>query len=123
MDSGMAFTSHWFQCACMEFYDGISIQRQNGSGGGRQALDAPDAKMVLIEELRQIGKTVIAASGLAGFGRSNAMRLRKAGKNLYLAGDLVSGISAALPPASPRAGIAAAIQANTIVALLLGLEI
>lgn len=103
MDSGMAFTSHWFQCACMEFYDGISIQRQNGSGGGRQALDAPDAKMVLIEELRQIGKTVIAASGLAG--------------------DLVSGISAALPPASPRAGIAAAIQANTIVALLLGLEI
>ena len=115
MDSGMAFTSHWFQCACMEFYDGISIQRQNGSGGGRQALDAPDAKMVLIEELRQIGKTVIAASGLAGFGRSNAMRLRKAGKNLYLAGDLVS--------ASPRGGIAAAIQANTIVALLLGLEI
>ena len=65
MDSGMAFTSHWFQCACMEFYDGISIQRQNGSGGGRQAFDAPDAKMVLIEELRQIGKTVIAASGLA----------------------------------------------------------
>ena len=103
MDSEMAFTSHWFQCACMEFYDGISIQRQNGSGGGRQALDAPDAKMVLIEELRQIGKTVIAASGLAG--------------------DLVSGISAALPPASPRGGIAAAIQANTVVASLLGLEI
>lgn len=103
MDSGMAFTSHWFQCACMEFYDGISIQRQNGSGGGRQALDAPDVKMVLIEELRQIGKTVIAASDLAG--------------------DLVSGISAALPPASPRSGIAAAIQANTVVALLLGLEV
>ena len=123
MDSGMAFTSHWFQCACMEFYDGISIQRQNGIGGGRQALDAPDAKMVPIEELRQIGKTVFAAGGLAGFGRSNAMRLRKAGKNLYLAGDLVSGISAALPPASPRVGIAAAIQADTIVALLPGLEI
>ena len=40
-----------------------------------------------------------------------------------LAGDLVSGISAALPPASPRVGIAAAIQADTIVALLPGLEI
>ena len=103
MGSGMAFASHWALRTCMEFYDGILIQRQNGIGGGKQALDAPDAKMVLIEELRQIGKTVIAASGLAG--------------------DLVSGISAALPPASPRGGIAAAIQANTIVALLLGLEI
>lgn len=123
MGSGMAFASHWALRTCMEFYDGILIQRQNGIGGGKQALDAPDAKMVPIEKLRQIGKTVIAASGLAGFGRSNAMRLRKAGKNLYLAGDLVSGISAALPPASPRAGIAAAIQANTIVALLPGLEI
>ena len=103
MGSGMAFASHWALRTCMEFYDGILIQRQNGIGGGKQALAAPDAKMVLIEELRQIGKTVIAASDLAG--------------------DLVSGISAALPPASPRVGIAAAIQADTIVALLPGLEI
>ena len=79
MGSGMAFASHWALRTCMEFYDGILIQRQNGIGGGKQALDAPDAKMVLIEELRQIGKTVIAASGLAG--------------------DLVSGYP---PPCRPR---------------------
>lgn len=88
-----------------------------------EAFDTPEAKMFLIEELRKAGKTVVAASGLAGFGRSNEMRLRKAGERLYIAGDLVSAISPAMPPASPRVGIAAAMQANTIIALLLGIEI
>jgi hypothetical protein len=40
-----------------------------------------------------------------------------------LIGDLVSGISPELAPASPRVGIAAAMEANTVVAILLGLEI
>ena len=88
-----------------------------------EAFDTPEAKMFLIEELRKAGKTVVAASGLAGFGRSNEMRLRKAGERLYIAGDLVSAISPAMPPASPRVGIAAAMQANTIIAFLLGIAI
>lgn len=88
-----------------------------------EAFDNPESKMLLIEELRGIGKTVVGASGVAGFGRSNQMRLRKIGEKLYLAGDLTSAISPTLPPVSPRVGIAAAMQANTIVALLLGVEV
>ena len=77
---------------------------------------------LIIDNNRQL-IPVVAASGLAGFGKSNDIRVRKAGKNLYLVGDLVSGISAKLSPFSPRVGIAAAMQANTVISILLGMEI
>lgn len=88
-----------------------------------EAFDKADAKTMLIGALADSGIPVVAASGLAGFGKSNDIRLRKVGKNLYLVGDLVSGISSELAPASPRVGIAAAMEANTVVAILLGMEI
>ena len=88
-----------------------------------EAFDKADAKTMLIGALAESGIPVVAASGLAGFGKSNDIRVRKAGKALYLVGDLVSGISPELAPASPRVGIAAAMEANTVIALLLGLEI
>ena len=58
-----------------------------------EAFDKADAKTMLIGALADSGIPVVAASGLAGFGKSNDIRVRKAGKNLYLVGDLVSGIS------------------------------
>ena len=88
-----------------------------------EAFDKADAKTMLISALSESGIPVVAASGLAGFGKSNDIRLRRVGENLYLVGDLVSGISSELAPASPRVGIAAAMEANTVVALLLGIEI
>ncbi len=51
------------------------------------------------------------------------MRVRKVGANLYLAGDLTSEIGGALTPQSARVGIAAAQEANTVLALILGREI
>ena len=98
-----------------EFFTGCDVVAE--------AFDKADAKTMLIGALANSGIPVVAASGLAGFGKSNDIRLRKAGKNLYLIGDLVSGISAELAPASPRVGIAAAMEANTVVAILLELEI
>ena len=88
-----------------------------------EAFDKADAKTMLIGALGDSGIPVVAASGLAGFGKSNDIRVRKAGKALHLVGDLVSGISPELAPASPRVGIAATMEANTVVAILLGLEI
>ena len=88
-----------------------------------EAFDKAEAKTMLIGALADSGIPVVTASGLAGFGKSNDIRVRKAGKNLYLVGDLVSGISPELAPASPRVGIAAAMEANTVVAILLGMEI
>ena len=88
-----------------------------------EAFDNAEAKTMLIGALANSDIPVVAASGLAGFGKSNEIKVRKAGKNLYLVGDLVSGISPELAPSSPRVGIAAAMQANTVVAILLGMEI
>ena len=88
-----------------------------------EAFDNAEAKIMLIGALANSDIPVVAASGLAGFGKSNEIKVRKAGANLYLVGDLVSGISPELAPSSPRVGIAAAMQANTVVAILLGLEI
>ena len=87
-----------------------------------EAFDKADAKTMLITTPSKTNIPIVAASGLAGFGRSNDIRVRKVGSRLYLVGDLTSGISPELAPASPRVGIAASIQANTVIAILLGLE-
>ena len=87
-----------------------------------EAFDKADAKTMLIATLSKTNIPIVAASGLGGFGRSNDIRVRKVGSRLYLVGDLTSGISPELAPASPRVGIAASIQANTVIAILLGLE-
>ncbi len=88
-----------------------------------EAFDDPDAKTMLIRALLPLGRPVVAASGIAGWGRSNAMRVQRIGKQLYMAGDRATGISEETPPYSPRVGIAAAQQANTVMALILGVEI
>ena len=88
-----------------------------------EAFDDPDAKTMLIRTLLPLGRPVVAASGIAGWGRSNAMRVQRIGKQLYMAGDRATGISEETPPYSPRVGIAAAQQANTVMALILGVEI
>ena len=88
-----------------------------------EAFDAADSKTLFVRELLPLGRPVVAASGLAGWGRSNAMQVRKVGKNLYLAGDLTSEIGGELTPQSARVGIAAAQEANTALALILGREI
>ena len=87
-----------------------------------ECFDDPDSKMTLIRLMSENGRTVVAASGIAGWGKSNAVKLRKVGGNCYLVGDLSSGIAEHLPPFSPRVGIAAAVQANTVLSILLEVE-
>ena len=87
-----------------------------------EAFDDPNAKSMLAEQWLSTGKPLITVSGIAGWGNSGAMKVRKIGKCFYLCGDLKSDISHDAPH-SPRVGIAAALQANTIMALLLGKEI
>ena len=88
-----------------------------------EAFDKAEAKTMLIGALADSGIPVVAASGLAGFGKSNDIRLHQVNPRLYITGDLTSGISPELAPASPRVGIAAAMEANTVIALLLGEEL
>ncbi len=88
-----------------------------------EAFDRAEEKEMLIREALSAGKTVVAASGIAGWGRSTSLTVRKIGKQLYLAGDFQSGVTEFMPPHSPRVGIAAAQEANTVLAILLNQEI
>ena len=83
-----------------------------------EAFDNVESKSALLSALRD--RPVVSASGLAGWGRSNEMKVRRLGANLVLVGDCASDIRAGLAPQSARVGIAAAMQANAVLALLLG---
>ena len=85
-----------------------------------EAFDSAEAKSLLLECLLPTGKMVVAASGIAGWGRSGEVRTRRVGRNLVLVGDGSSGVGEGLAPVSPRVGIAAAMQANAVVSLILG---
>jgi len=87
-----------------------------------EAFDVVDAKVMLVSSFASSGKKLVTASGLAGWGRSNAMRVRKMG-NIVAIGDGETAVGENAAPVSPRVGIAAAMQANSVVALLLGKEL
>ena len=87
-----------------------------------EAFDVVDAKVMLVSSFASSGKNLVTASGLAGWGRSNEMRVRKMG-NIVAVGDGETAVGANAGPASPRVGIAAAMQANSVVAILLGKEV
>ena len=87
-----------------------------------EAFDVVDAKVMLVSAFASSGKKLVTASGLAGWGRSNAMRVRRMG-NIVAIGDGETSVGEGAAPASPRVGIAAAMQANAVVAMLLGKEL
>lgn len=87
-----------------------------------EAFDVVEAKAMILAALAGSGKKLVTASGLAGWGRSNAIRLRKMGSSVVAIGDGETSVRAGVAPASPRVGIAAAMEANAVVSLLLGCE-
>ena len=88
-----------------------------------EAFDAVDAKVMLVSAFASSGKKLVTASGLAGWGRSNAIRLRKMGSSIVAIGDGETSVGDGAAPVSPRVGIAAAMEANAVVSLLLGCEL
>ena len=89
-----------------------------------EAFDRAEMKGMLVDTVlsRMPGVTVIAASGLAGYGANNAIITRRVATRLYLVGD---GVSEAAPGSglmAPRVGIAASHQANQVVRIILGEE-
>ncbi len=89
-----------------------------------EAVDAPQAKAMLVNSLlaAYADKIIIAASGLAGVGKSNAIKTRRIAENFYICGDGASGIESCGRLAAPRAALCAAHQANLALALVLGME-
>jgi sulfur carrier protein ThiS adenylyltransferase len=84
-----------------------------------EAFDLADQKQMLIEAwlVQFPDKPIVAASGLAGYGRNNALRQRKLG-NLYICGDEMSECDVCTAPMAPRVAVVANMQANLVIELL-----
>lgn len=84
-----------------------------------EAFDKAEAKEMLIEAslARFPGRPIVAASGLAGYGRNKKLHTRRMG-NLYICGDEESQPPRGVSPMAPRVALVAAMQANLVVELL-----
>jgi len=84
-----------------------------------EAFDRADQKHMLMESwlANFPAKPIILASGLAGFGRNEALHTRRMG-NLYICGDEEGAPAEGISPMAPRVGIVANMQANLAVELL-----
>jgi len=87
-----------------------------------EAFDRADMKAMLVDTIltQMAGVTVIAASGLAGYGPNNAITTRKISSRLYMCGDGASEAQPGRGLMAPRVAIAAGHQANQVVRLILG---
>ena len=87
-----------------------------------EAFDRADAKSMLVdvvlEQLPQ--KTLVAASGMAGFDSGNTIRTRKLTERFYLCGDGKSDVDQGIGLSAPRVMLCAAHQALTVIRLILG---
>ncbi len=84
-----------------------------------EAFDKAEAKEMLIEAslAKFPGRPIVAASGLAGFGRTGKLHARRLG-NLFICGDESSQCPKGTSPMAPRVALVAAMQANLVVELL-----
>ena len=88
-----------------------------------EAFDAVAAKAMILGAFVGTGRKLVTASGLAGWGRSNAIRARRLGADVVAIGDGETSVGAGSAPVSPRVGIAAAMEANAVVSILLNKEL
>ena len=86
-----------------------------------EAFDNAEMKEMIIETVLEklSGIPLIVGSGMAGYGNSNCLKVRKIG-NLYVCGDENSEVGENNPPLAPRVGIVANMQANVALEILLG---
>ncbi len=83
-----------------------------------EAVDTPETKRMLVETLLFSGHRVVSASGMAGWGGADMLR-RRMGR-LVVVGDMTGAVESHMPPLAPRVTMAAAMEADTVLELLLG---
>ncbi len=84
-----------------------------------EALDNVHGKTMLIEACLGTGKLLVAASGLAGWGNSDRIRIRRVRDNFYIVGDMISEAGPGCPPLAPGVNAAAAMQADVVLSYYL----
>ncbi|VGO22534.1 sulfur carrier protein ThiS adenylyltransferase ThiF [Pontiella sulfatireligans] len=85
-----------------------------------EAFDRADQKAMLLQAFK--GAPIVAASGMAGYGPGETIGVRKMGERIYIVGDLEAGAAPGCGLMAPRVGIAAHMQANVVLRILLGAE-
>ena len=87
-----------------------------------EAFDNAEAKAMLVNGVmeRLPEKYLVAASGMAGFGSSNAIRTRRLTEHFYLCGDGVSDVADDIGLVSARVMLCAAHEAHMVLRILAG---
>jgi sulfur carrier protein ThiS adenylyltransferase len=87
-----------------------------------EAFDRAEEKAMLLDAFAAArpDTPVVLASGLAGHGRCETLRVRRLGRNIYVVGDLESAAEPGRGLMAPRVGVAAHLQADVALQLLLG---
>ncbi len=85
-----------------------------------EAFDKAEMKLMIIEAVEMYfpDKPLVSAMGLAGFGNLNQMKVEHYG-NLWVCGDLIWEVTEDNPPIAPRVCIAANMQADVVIELLI----
>jgi sulfur carrier protein ThiS adenylyltransferase len=84
-----------------------------------EGFDQTASKKMFMEEGLVAGKKVIGASGLAGWGDTDTIHTKHWSSGLSVVGDFCTAVAENRPPLSPRVGVAAAKQANLVLAWVL----
>lgn len=79
-----------------------------------EAFDKPQYKKLLIETYLKSGKLLVGASGLAGWGKTDDINVHRMKENIYIIGDLETGVNPDSPPVAPGVNVAAAKQADVV---------
>lgn len=87
-----------------------------------EAFDVPTSKATLVNTVLHYMPEhfIVAASGLAGYYSNNTIKTKKISNKFYLIGDNESGAKAGCGLMAPRATLAAAHQANTVLRIIMG---
>ncbi|MDQ7798011.1 MAG: sulfur carrier protein ThiS adenylyltransferase ThiF [Candidatus Edwardsbacteria bacterium] len=86
-----------------------------------EAFDLADQKLMLAEAVQKQmpDKPLVIGNGMAGWGDNNLLRTRKVG-NIHICGDEVSEAGPGMGLMAPRVGLAACMEANQALEILLG---
>jgi sulfur carrier protein ThiS adenylyltransferase len=85
-----------------------------------EGFDQAYSKRMFVEQGLASGKRIISASGLAGWGDTDVIHTKHWSSGLSVVGDFCTAVAEDRPPLSPRVGVAAAKQANLVLAWVLG---
>jgi sulfur carrier protein ThiS adenylyltransferase len=90
-----------------------------------EAFDRADQKVMLMQSFVPANPEVpfITASGLAGYGSEDSLEVTRMGQSIFIVGDLETGARPGCGLMAPRVGIAASIQANLALRLIVDGEV